>query len=181
MRPSPHLPKSSPIYKLVKKFEQYELYTSAAFVLIVLVHSYGLPGVGSIFVMIASVFSVCYFFSAFLELESEEEKKEKAVFLRKLNGMGAAIGIVGILYKAMHWPGANSMTTVGMLTCLVWIGLRFFYRNPTEAFKAELQRKTWRAVFIILLAAMFLLVPATPSASSAMGSVDSTNIDLQRQ
>ena len=30
--------------------------------------------------------------------------------------LGMAITIIGSLFKIMHWPGANIMLTVGMLT-----------------------------------------------------------------
>ena len=31
-------------------------------------------------------------------------------------GLGAAVVIVGALFKILHWPGANEMLTVGLLT-----------------------------------------------------------------
>ena len=30
--------------------------------------------------------------------------------------LGMAITIIGALFKIMHWPGANFMLTIGMLT-----------------------------------------------------------------
>lgn len=30
--------------------------------------------------------------------------------------LGMAITIIGALFKLMHWPGANVMLTIGMLT-----------------------------------------------------------------
>lgn len=30
--------------------------------------------------------------------------------------LGMAVTIVGALFKLMHWPGANFMLTIGMLT-----------------------------------------------------------------
>lgn len=37
-------------------------------------------------------------------------------FMAKLYGLGAAIVIVGALFKIMHWPGAGPMLVVGLLT-----------------------------------------------------------------
>lgn len=37
-------------------------------------------------------------------------------FMAKLYGWGAAIVIVGALFKILHWPGANIMLMVGMFT-----------------------------------------------------------------
>ena len=31
-------------------------------------------------------------------------------------GMGAAVVIVGALFKIMHWPGASTILTVGLLS-----------------------------------------------------------------
>ncbi len=37
-------------------------------------------------------------------------------FMAKLYGIGAAVVIVGALFKIQHWPGAGIMLTVGLLT-----------------------------------------------------------------
>ncbi|MDD4847748.1 MAG: gliding motility protein GldL [Bacteroidales bacterium] len=37
-------------------------------------------------------------------------------FMAKLYGWGAAIVIVGALFKILHWPGANLMLMIGMFT-----------------------------------------------------------------
>ncbi len=37
-------------------------------------------------------------------------------FMAKLYGLGAAVVIVGALFKITHWPGATMMLTVGLLT-----------------------------------------------------------------
>jgi len=37
-------------------------------------------------------------------------------FMAKLYGLGAAVVIVGALFKITHWPGATIMLTVGLLT-----------------------------------------------------------------
>ena len=37
-------------------------------------------------------------------------------FMAKLYGLGAAVVIVGALFKIMHWPGAGPMLVVGLTT-----------------------------------------------------------------
>lgn len=37
-------------------------------------------------------------------------------FMAKLYGIGAAVVIVGALFKIMHWPGANQMLIIGLST-----------------------------------------------------------------
>jgi gliding motility-associated protein GldL len=42
--------------------------------------------------------------------------------LAKLYGLGAALVIIGALFKLEHWPGATYMLSVGMLTeCIIFI------------------------------------------------------------
>ena len=38
------------------------------------------------------------------------------MFMAKLYGLGAAVVIVGALFKIMHWPGAGLMLTIGLAT-----------------------------------------------------------------
>jgi gliding motility-associated protein GldL len=40
-------------------------------------------------------------------------KKWKS-FMAKLYGFGAAIVIVGAMFKIMHWPGAGPMLVIGL-------------------------------------------------------------------
>ena len=36
--------------------------------------------------------------------------------MAKVYGLGAAVVIVGALFKIMHWPGAGILLSVGLLT-----------------------------------------------------------------
>lgn len=47
--------------------------------------------------------------------EFSESKKYKN-FMSKVYGFGATIVLVGALFKLTHWPGANILLTVGLLT-----------------------------------------------------------------
>lgn len=42
--------------------------------------------------------------------------KKWKLFMAKLYGIGAAVVILGALFKIMHWPGAGPMLVVGLLT-----------------------------------------------------------------
>ncbi|MDL2314817.1 gliding motility protein GldL [Bacteroidales bacterium OttesenSCG-928-C19] len=43
-------------------------------------------------------------------------------FMAKLYGLGAAVVILGALFKIMHWPGAGVVLSAGMLTeCIIFI------------------------------------------------------------
>ena len=46
-------------------------------------------------------------------------------------GLGAAVVIVGSLFKILHWPGANEMLTVGLLTEAVIFAISAF-EKPHE-------------------------------------------------
>src|SRR5882672_4292792 len=37
-------------------------------------------------------------------------------FMAKLYGLGAAVVIVGAMFKIMHWPGAGPMLVIGLST-----------------------------------------------------------------
>ena len=49
-----------------------------------------------------------------------------------LYGMGAAVVIVGALFKLMHWPGAGPMLIVGLLTEAAIFGLAAFDKPAVE-------------------------------------------------
>lgn len=44
------------------------------------------------------------------------ETRKFKVFMKYLYGMGAAVVLVGALFKLTHWPGATLMLTIGLLT-----------------------------------------------------------------
>lgn len=44
------------------------------------------------------------------------ESRGYKVFMSRVYGWGATIVLVGALFKLTHWPGANAMLTVGLLT-----------------------------------------------------------------
>jgi len=68
-------------------------------------------------------------------LESEGWKK----FMAKLYGLGAAVVIIGALFKIMHWPGAGPMLVLGLSTEAVI----FFF----SAFEPLHEEDDWSLVF----------------------------------
>jgi gliding motility-associated protein GldL len=54
------------------------------------------------------------------------------VLMPKIYGIGAAIVIVGALFKIQHWEGASIMLTVGLLTEAVIFFLSAFQPQPHE-------------------------------------------------
>ena len=44
------------------------------------------------------------------------ESKLGKNIMAKAYGLGAAVVIIGALFKIMHWPGANEMLIIGMGT-----------------------------------------------------------------
>lgn len=44
------------------------------------------------------------------------ESRGYKVFMSRVYGIGATIVLIGALFKLTHWPGANLMLTVGLLT-----------------------------------------------------------------
>ena len=60
-------------------------------------------------------------------------------FMAKLYGIGAAVVIVGALFKIMHWPGAGIMLTAGLATEAV-----IFFFSAFEPLHEELD---WTLVY----------------------------------
>lgn len=60
-------------------------------------------------------------------------------FMAKLYGIGASIVIVGALFKILHWPGANIMLIIGLLTEAVI----FFF----SAFEPIHEDPNWELVY----------------------------------
>src|SRR5512137_845716 len=60
-------------------------------------------------------------------------------FMAKLYGIGAAVVIVGALFKIMHWPGAGPMLTVGLSTEAI-----IFFFSAFEPLHEELD---WTLVY----------------------------------
>ncbi|WP_161889384.1 type IX secretion system motor protein PorL/GldL [Pontibacter russatus] len=54
------------------------------------------------------------------------------VLMPKIYGLGAAVVIVGALFKIQHWDGANEMLIVGLLTEAVIFALSAFQPQPHE-------------------------------------------------
>jgi gliding motility-associated protein GldL len=54
------------------------------------------------------------------------------VLMPKVYGIGAAVVIVGALFKILHWPGANEMLTVGLLTEALIFFLSAFQPQPHD-------------------------------------------------
>lgn len=60
-------------------------------------------------------------------------------FMAKVYGIGASIVLVGALFKIVHWPGANVMLTVGLMT----EALIFFF----SAFEPPHVEPDWSLVY----------------------------------
>jgi gliding motility-associated protein GldL len=65
-------------------------------------------------------------------------KKGKRI-MAMVYGLGAAVVIVGALFKILHWPGANQMLTVGLLTEAVIFAI--------SAFEAPHEDPDWTLVY----------------------------------
>jgi gliding motility-associated protein GldL len=53
-------------------------------------------------------------------------------FMAKLYGFGAAIVILGAMFKIMHWEGANYMLVIGLTTEAVIFFFSAFEKPGTE-------------------------------------------------
>ena len=67
------------------------------------------------------------------------ESKKWKLFMAKLYGFGAAVVIIGALFKIQHWPGASYMLTIGLGTEAV-----IFFFSAFEPIHEELD---WTLVY----------------------------------
>ncbi len=67
------------------------------------------------------------------------ESHKWKVFMKYLYGWGAAVVLVGALFKLTHWPGANVMLTIGLM---VEAGIFFF-----SAFEPLHEELDWTLVY----------------------------------
>ncbi len=67
------------------------------------------------------------------------ESHKFKVFMKYLYGWGAALVLVGALFKLTHWPGANAMLTIGLITEAV-----IFFFSAFEPLHEELD---WTLVY----------------------------------
>lgn len=87
-----------------------------------------------------------------------ESKTGKNV-MAKMYGIGAAVVIVGALFKIMHWPGANEMLIIGLGT----EALIFF----VSAFEPPHQEPDWTLVYPELAG----MEPSESKSSKNQGSI----------
>ena len=73
-----------------------------------------------------------------MALINPNSKKFKNL-MAKLYGIGAAIVILGALFKLMNWPGAGSMLTIGLST----EAIIFFF----SAFEKPYEEPDWSLVY----------------------------------
>ncbi len=67
------------------------------------------------------------------------ESHKFKVFMKYLYGWGAALVLVGALFKLTHWPGANAMLTIGLITEAI-----IFFFSAFEPLHEELD---WTLVY----------------------------------
>ncbi|MCD6556670.1 MAG: gliding motility protein GldL, partial [Bacteroidales bacterium] len=67
------------------------------------------------------------------------ESHKFKVFMKYLYGWGASVVLIGALFKLTHWPGANEMLTVGLVTEAI-----IFFFSAFEPLHEELD---WTLVY----------------------------------
>lgn len=87
------------------------------------------------------------------------ESKGFKSFMAKAYGIGAAVVIIGALFKILHWPGADAMLMVGLLT-----EAAIFF---VSAFEPPHQEPDWTLVYPELAG----LEPKDKKSSANKGSI----------
>jgi len=92
------------------------------------------------------------------------------VLIPKVTSVGAALVVVGALFKIMHWPGSGTMLTVGLLTEAFIFLLGVFQPSPPPE-----AHYNWEKVYPELGGAAEAKMPAkkdNTKSVSAMASID---------
>jgi len=102
---------------------------TAAILFLKLFMSGSLPFLGILTIMSLGTLSMFYYLSAFTK--KTEKSGALNVLSNKLGGMAYSVAVIGILFRAMHWPGSSSMILIGIVSILIYMGL-IFYNNQNE-------------------------------------------------
>jgi len=113
-------------------------------------------------------------------------KKKKSVYeyfyaqiVPRITSVGAAVVIVGALFKIMHWPGAGTMLTVGLLTEAF-----LFFLGVAMPIHDENERPDWSKVYPQLADPNYVpegkpVIPAGGGQSNVKPLDDKTATKLQ--
>jgi hypothetical protein len=135
------------------------------------------PGAGVILVFGISLFSLIFLPLLF----TTKLKEKKSLQDKSILGAGSIIAILismAILFKIMHWPGANMMGVVSLLIMLIiYIPLYFFSGIKNQEAKAN---TIITSILLVAGCGLFMALARAPHSSRAL-SVKETSSYLRNE
>lgn len=127
------------------------------------------PGAGPCLVFGGGLFALCYSPLLFLD----KNKLSKTVFEKFVNvkiALLMTIIMLGFLFKAMHWPGANIGLFIGHLLLLILIPV-LFIRGIKENDPVKKMNFKNESYFLILLTAFSFFIWGTTIGKETLSSI----------
>lgn len=128
------------------------------------------PGAGIALFSGLMIFSLLFLpLNIILKYRDDKEKKNRLIML--IGFLTAIIGTLGILFKIMHWPGANIMFYGSFFVFfLVFIPIYFFskYKNPETKFNAVIH-----TTFMIAACGMLMMLFSRGDSKKVITSIES--------
>ncbi|MEP7263281.1 MAG: hypothetical protein ABI772_02220 [Bacteroidota bacterium] len=130
------------------------------------------PGAGMLIVLGTVLFSLLFLPMLFTIKSKEKQNLKDKIIL----GTGSFIAILislAILFKIMHWPGANMMGVISLLTMiLLYIPLYFFSGIKNQDSKAN---TIITSILMVAGCGLFMALARAPYASRIMSIKDTGN------
>ncbi len=135
------------------------------------------PGAGITLVLSMVVFSLVFIpLNIIMKFRDDEQKSNRLIMTLGL--LTATIGTLGILFKVMHWPGANIMFFGSFaLFAILFIPVYFFskFKDPETKFNAVIH-----TTFMIAACGMLFMLYSLKPSKNIQKSVESV-YDFQEE
>jgi len=105
---------------------------------------------GIVLTLALSTLSILYFFNAF-SFKEDEYAGGMERFIEKIAAFGASIGINGILFTLLRWPGGDLTIICGCGTLIITLPLIYYFKSRQPELKIFNSRMITRTILIGVL------------------------------
>lgn len=135
-------------------------------------------GAGSLLLIISlSTLAMVNIFKSFEEIKEFNHSNE--IFVKKINGLGAAVAIIGILFRLLNWPGSNQMLIVGSVSMLAVVIMGVLLIAKYKEKSIITYKNLIKSLLILAVGATLLLTPWHILKKNKI--VFETNVDNKEQ
>ena len=148
------------INKMADKFsyilERFESFFALSFIACITLRLTTALPISMILVLSLGTLAMLYYLSAFATMNTGKEVNTRDRFTKKFSGMAPAIGVLGILFCIMGWPGYKVMSLVGCGGCLLLLPLILSSRSKDQDTNIFSMRLVIRLLVIGMLGLLLL-------------------------